>query len=182
MDDVSIKRMSAGHPELTRRLYLLEEKVGLNFFRVTRVFASYNDQAAYYAQGRESILDVNRKRLAVGLAAISPAQNIIVTNAAPGYSAHQFYYAADVDPTLPGFPVFTPDWNELDNEWKELLSVAQECGLAEGANWRVKPDCPHLYLQECPANPTDEMRQTFTDGGSVGVLKMIDDLLHSSAT
>jgi hypothetical protein len=86
-----------------------------------------------------------------------------VTEVCGGYSAHNFGYAVDVVPedVTPG----QPDWNINSPAWKKILAVAPSCGLAEGALWRTFPDNPHLYLQELPAEPTDQMRADFAAGG-----------------
>lgn len=184
LDAISMTRLGAGHPELSKRIQQLAqlcEADGVTF-RVTMVLRSYNEQAALYAQGRQDLATVNEMRGAVNWAPITENENEeVVTHAAAGQSAHNFGYAADIVPDLPGSAAFSPDWNELDPAWKDVLNKATMCGLAEGAQWTAaKRDYPHLYLQELPADPTSEMQQTFKDGGLVAVFAMIDQALSTA--
>ena len=57
----------------------------------------------------------------------------------------------------------------MDSRWKQVLLLAKACGLAEGAEWRTFPDRPHLYPEECPANPDDTLRYLFKEGGMQAV-------------
>lgn len=148
MDKTSEEHLSQVHPELGRRIRQLAdecEKAGFPIL-VTCGVRSYADQDALYSHGRAE-----------------PGR--IVTNAKGGESAHQFGYAADIVPGKEPAPEFTPDWDAASPEWKEVLTLARSCGLAEGAQWRTFPDRPHLFLDEIPAEPTDEMRTAFANGG-----------------
>jgi peptidoglycan LD-endopeptidase CwlK len=148
MDEVSESHLKDVHPELARRVRLLAAKCALNgiVIRVTCGVRNWADQTELYNEGR-----------------ITPGK--IVTDAMAGYSAHQFGYAVDIVPGEDGWPEFTPDWDAMDPRWKQVLQMANLCHLAEGAQWRTFPDRPHLYLEELPPNPTEEMRSTFKQGG-----------------
>lgn len=140
------------HPELARRVRRFWQMCldnGMEI-RVTCGLRTYPQQDALYEQGRSL-----------------PGK--IVTDAKPGYSAHQFGYAADIVPARPGFPAFVPDWDGMDLVWKQVLAMALQCDLAEGAQWRTFPDEPHLYLKELPATPDDNMRWLFSQGGLQGL-------------
>lgn len=152
MDSISEAHLTSVHPVLASRVRLLAEKCAANGIplRVTCGLRTYGEQAELYDQGR-----------------VVPGK--VVTNAKPGHSAHNFGYAVDIVPGLDGFPDFRPDWDGLDLRWKQVLAMAKVCGLSEGAEWRTFPDRPHLYLDECPANPTDDMRQAYTEGGMKSV-------------
>ena len=145
LDAISEERLALVHPELSRRIHQLADLLSFTI-RVVQGLRTFAEQNALYAQGRTT-----------------PGR--IVTDARAGYSAHNFGYAVDVCPML----MNVPDWNIDTPEWEELLEKAPSCGLAEGAKWcdhqgRPTPDNPHLYPQECPASPDDEMRLLFTDG------------------
>ena len=114
--------------------------------RVTQGLRSWNDQNRLYAQGRTT-----------------PGR--IVTRAKGGESAHNFGYAVDFVVMTEGFP----DWDWQDAEWTNVLAMALEIGLDEGAQWRTFPDYPHLYLEELPPDPDDEMRLVYHDGGMIGL-------------
>ena len=146
MDNVSEQRLSQVHPELSRRVHVLYEALLPIEIRITQGLRSWTEQDALYAQGRT-------------------APGKIVTNAKGGQSAHNFGYAVDF--VVMGGSL--PDWNASDPSWKAVLSTALSFGLAEGAQWRTFPDMPHLYLQELPANPDDEMRIVYIEKGMQSV-------------
>jgi peptidoglycan LD-endopeptidase CwlK len=118
--------------------------------RVTQGLRTWNQQDLLYAQGRTD-----------------PGK--IVTEAPGGYSGHNFGYCADIVPADENFPVFTPDWDAMDSRWKQVLTMAKGANLAEGAEWRTFPDRPHLYLEELPSTPTNEMRYIYKEGGMPAV-------------
>jgi peptidoglycan L-alanyl-D-glutamate endopeptidase CwlK len=148
MDDVSESHLASVHPELARRVREMAEKVRLNgpVIRVTCGLRTWAQQDVLFDQGRTL-----------------PGK--VVTNAAGGRSAHNFGYAVDIAVEDEAFPMFKPDWNSMDIQWKQVLGMALGCGLAEGAQWRSFPDMPHLYLNELPADPTEEMRSVLQRGG-----------------
>jgi peptidoglycan L-alanyl-D-glutamate endopeptidase CwlK len=160
MDAVSESRLAEVHPELARRVRLLNDKCVANGvgLRVTQGLRTWTEQAALYAQGRT-------------------APGAIVTHAQPGYTAHNFGYAVDVVPDKADMPVFVPDWNTMDLSWKWVLMLAEQCELAEGAEWRTYVDYPHIYLRELPATPDEEFRYTLSEGGMQAVFALIDKRL-----
>jgi len=149
MDSISESRLSQVHPELSRRIHQLADMLSFTI-RVTQGLRTYADQNALYAQGRTI-----------------PGK--IITEAQGGYSMHNFGLAVDVVPMTPA----GPDWNDKDPDWQEILAKAPTCGLAEGAAWRTFPDEPHLYPQEVPAAPDDNMRYLFNEGGIEAVWKEV---------
>lgn len=178
MDSISISRLARVHPELSRRITQLASMCEDYPFRVTQGLRTWNEQAALYAQGRESTDSVNARRKAVNWEPITDVQNVVVTHAAAGYSMHNFGLAVDIVPSDPNFPTFRPDYNTQHPSWLAILRRALSCGLNEGAQWTgVKRDYPHLFPSELFANPTDEMRQTFTDAGLIQVWKELKKLL-----
>jgi peptidoglycan L-alanyl-D-glutamate endopeptidase CwlK len=144
MDSISEERLKLVHPVLAERIHRLDAKMDANSMpqlRVTQGLRTWNEQDALFNQTPK------------------------VTKAQGGFSAHNFGYAVDVgldDPLLPGWQ---PDWNVAHPSWKQMLMLAKTCGLAEGAEWRTFPDYPHLYLEELPATPTEEIRWHFREGG-----------------
>jgi peptidoglycan L-alanyl-D-glutamate endopeptidase CwlK len=129
------------HPELSRRIHQLADMLSFPII-VTQGLRTWPQQDALYQQGRTT-------------------PGAIVTHAKPGHSMHNFALAVDVAP-IDGSKI---DWNGKDAKWQEILAKAPSCGLAEGAQWRTFPDEPHLYPQEVPANPDDNLRYLFTEGG-----------------
>src|SRR5271170_850293 len=144
LSDISMARLNEVHPELKRRMIQLDTMIPSVCLQVTQGLRTWGQQNVLWEQGRTTA-------------------GPIVTNAPAGFSSHNFGYAVDVVPEdiIPG----QPDWNISHIGWQKILATAPSVGLAEGAEWRSFTDNPHLYLQELPADPTDEMRQQFTDGG-----------------
>jgi peptidoglycan LD-endopeptidase CwlK len=165
MDNISESRLAEVHPELAKRVRSLNDSCEANgvTLRVTQGLRSWADQAAFYAQGRT-------------------VPGNIVTNAEPGFTAHNFGYAVDVAPGKEGMPTFVPDWNTMDVSWKWVLLLAEKCGLGEGAEWRSFPDFPHLYLKELPATPDEEFRAVIQEGGMTAVFALIDRRLATPLT
>ena len=141
MDDVSESRLALVHPELSRRVHQLFDILSFPLC-VTQGLRTYPQQSELYAQGRTKSGD-------------------IVTKADAGHSMHNFGLAVDVAPFIDG----KVDWNGKDEKWAEILAEAPSCRLAEGALWRTFPDEPHLYPAEVPANPDDNIRYLFAEGG-----------------
>jgi peptidoglycan LD-endopeptidase CwlK len=141
LDAISQERLAQVHPELARRINQLANLLSFDI-RVTQGLRTWPQQAALYAQGRTE-------------------PGAVVTEAQPGHSMHNFGLAVDVAPISPS----GIDWNGKDAKWEEILAKAPSCGLAEGAAWRTFPDEPHLYPQEVPSAPDDNMRYLFTEGG-----------------
>lgn len=144
MDVVSESRLSQVHPVLAariRQLYSILLVDGTEI-HVTQGLRTYAQQSQLYGQGRTS-------------------PGPIVTDAHAGYSMHNFGLAVDLDP----FNAEIPDWNAADVHWQDMLDKALTCKLAEGAKWRTFPDKPHFYPVEIPADPDDNMRYLFSEGG-----------------
>ena len=166
---ISFSRLLEVHSEVKRRVIQLDALVPSVSMQISQGLRTWGQQEAIWQQGRTThgapcVHDgVSRPP---GTCAQHPL-GLTVTNAKAGYSAHNFGYAVDVVPEdiIPG----QPDWNISHPAWKKILAAAPGCGLAEGAAWRTFPDNPHLYLQECPADPTDAMRALFTSGGMAKV-------------
>ena len=158
MDNISEERLNEVCPELARRVRKLAAQCEANgiHIRVSQGLRTWEQQDLLYAQGRT---DAGK----------------VVTNARGGQSAHNFGYAVDIVPADPNFASFTPDWNSMDSRWKQVLLLAKACGLAEGAEWRTFPDRPHLYLEELPATPDDEMRYVFKEGGQSALWQLFED-------
>jgi peptidoglycan L-alanyl-D-glutamate endopeptidase CwlK len=161
LDTISKSRLDLVHPELSRRIHTLDSHLEVDgiHIRVVRGLATWSAQDAIYQQGRTT-------------------PGPIVTHARPEHSAHCFLYAVDAAPDDTKFPSWHPDWNELDDRWKDLLAKAKDCGLSEGADWRsVNPDYPHLYLKELPATPDAELVNAMHEGGLDAVRTIIDKRL-----
>jgi len=159
MDSISEARLALVHPETSRRIHQLEDMLSFKI-GVSQGLRTWSQQDSLWQEGRNPDGSY-----------IDPIHHTgVVTNAKGGESMHNFGIPVDV------FPVGDdgkPDWNGKDEKWAEILAKAPSCGLAEGAKWRTFPDEPHLYPQECPADPTDEIRALMASGGLQAVWSAI---------
>jgi hypothetical protein len=105
---------------------------------------------AYYAQGRESIDEVNRLRQIAGLYLIKERENIIITNAK--VSNHTGGGAVDLCPEVNGKPGY-PWWTAPKEIWEMMGKIAEECGLdwcagGYGQTWGAGWDNPHFEFMK----------------------------------
>lgn len=156
MDHTSEARLSLVHPkvaDLAHKLYDALQLEGIDI-HVVQGFRSYNDQKKLWDQGRDANGNV-----------VNSA--IIVTNAPPGHSWHEFGLAIDVCPFVDG----QPDWDLQNPAWKRIVAVGESLGFYSGSHFvHPRPDWPHLQLTgKFPVSPTGEVRQIFLDAGVQGV-------------
>ena len=107
-------------------------------------------QDAYYAQGRQSVEEVNRLREKSGLYLIKERENTIITNAK--VSNHTGGGAVDMCPEIPGKHGY-PWWNAPQDLWEKIGHLAEECGLdwcagGFGQTWGKGWDNPHFELMK----------------------------------
>jgi hypothetical protein len=97
-------------------------------------------QAVDYALGRD----------ANGVV-ISP--RLVITNAKPGHSNHQYFWCGDGVPMVNG----APDWNVSGPNWQAVYSALPSIGLFSGKNFKsIKGDDDHVQMVEVPESPIDE--------------------------
>lgn len=169
MDNTSKARLNGCHPALVARLEQLEQVLGFEL-EVVQGNRTFDLQGALFAQGREALDQVNQLRSTLALAPLTDEQNVIVTKARPGYGWHEYGLAADVCPFDDQHKL---DWNVSHPNWQKTLATAPTVGLAEGAQWRTFPDNPHLYPQELPATPGDDIREAYASGGKEAVWAIV---------
>lgn len=161
MGPISEQRLALVHPKLSALIHqlnsMMSEPLG-----VTQGLRSQAEQAAYFAQGRQPLAEVNALRAAVNLAAITEEENAKpVTNAPSGYSWHEFGLAIDVVPE--SVTTGQPDWNEQHPVWQEIVTKGESIGLVSGIEWH---DEPHFQLTgRFPVTPDATVRAYFAQGG-----------------
>lgn len=101
------------------RLYELATQRGITSWRIIDGFRDPAIQARYYAQGRDASGKVVDKRL-------------VVTNAKPYESAHQWGLAIDVEAN--------------ERTLAQLGALAGAAGLGWGGDWRTFKDPPHFEM------------------------------------
>jgi hypothetical protein len=151
----TIRDIDALVPEMAKRVRLLLERCRETGFEVCVIETLRNSdvQAAYYAQGRKPLAEVNALRHKAGLYLIGETENRNrITNAT--HSVHQDGGAIDLCPEMPGKPG-CPNWNALQETWEKLGRLAEEAGLdwcagGYGQIWARGWDNPHFELPEDP--------------------------------
>lgn len=107
---------------------------------------SMDEQAALYAQGRQTLLTVNALRYTAGWQPIADWQNKRVTKAPAGKSWHNFGLAVDI------VEDGNPDKVGIQWSWastKSYLKIggfAKQVGLDWGGFWKSFVDLPHVEL------------------------------------
>ena len=140
------------HPVVKAKALALQkkaqEKLGLRVV-ITECLRTDAEQTALYAQGRQSISEVNNLRKIAGWGPITEAQNKIVTKApSAAKSYHGYGLAFDIAITSSDGKHIEwsdkSDWNQDgQNDWEQVGELAAECGLEWGGNWSSFPDIPH---------------------------------------
>ncbi len=165
MGPVSIERLALVIPALSANIYALEKLMSCPI-GVTQGVRTDAEQAALFAQGRNSLVVVNALRAKVGWASLALDENIKpVTDARPGYSWHPFGMAVDLVPE--DQDTGAPDWNEKHPTWQEIVTKGESLGMVSGISWH---DTPHLQMTgRFPVTPTDEVRALMQSGGMQAV-------------
>jgi hypothetical protein len=122
-------------------------------YSVVETLRTAEVQAAYYAQGRESLEEINRLRKTAGLypLGVEDAKRIITR---ARHSAHQDGLAADIVPVLENGKI--PWVVTADNAalWLEFGRLGREAGLEWGGAWTpldtfgIGWDAPHYQLAQ----------------------------------
>lgn len=139
--------MSRSLDDLTPQVKKLAESLIVNCkqkydieVRITSTYRSLEEQDALFAQGRQSIIAVNKLRKIAGLGTISEKENKVVTNAKRGQSKHNFRIAFDVCPMIDGKPC----WDTNNPAWKKIGDEGISLGLEWAGNWVKFKEYPHF--------------------------------------
>jgi peptidoglycan L-alanyl-D-glutamate endopeptidase CwlK len=136
-------------PKADKLVQLAWERFKLRV-KVTMTLRNNAEQSALFAKGRLDLASVNRMMSLAGMPAISSKENIIVTKAASAAdSFHGYGLAFDIAITdETGKKIIwnsSSDWNvDGINDWYQVGSLAEECGLEWGGNFSAIPDGPHF--------------------------------------
>lgn len=114
---------------------------------ITQTDRDMNLQAAYFAQGREPLAQVNAARRKVKLTEIKEHENKIITKAAPGKSPHNWKMAWDFVPLVDGKPAWTRlDLFDKAGEIARKINY-QGYSLEWGGDFKTIKDKPHIQLK-----------------------------------
>jgi len=147
MTEQSVKKLeglsSAAQPVFREFLNLLDVELGDDRYVVFEGRRTVAVQEAYYAQGRESLEDVNKKRAAAGLCLLrSERDNYPITWTLK--SKHVDGLAMDVLPT-DGRGNPTWDLAHYRKTFETIRDCGKKAGLTCGADWNP-PDWPHYQI------------------------------------
>lgn len=131
-------------------LIVRAEAAGVKVF-VFETLREDDVQAAYCAQGRESLDQVNAKRQAAGLYLIDEAQNKMKITDEPPMGLKTVYLgrghgngtAADLVPLDSKGSLW---WGAPLSTWEVIGKIGEELGLEWGGRWKSK-DYPHFQLK-----------------------------------
>jgi len=186
IDAISQERLAKVHPELARRVNKCADLLDADgiHLRVTQGFRTWVEQTELYRQGRTTpgiLCTHDGLTRPIGTCWDHPMGQP-VTKAKAGQSMHNFGLACDAVPDIPDLTAWYPDWSVGDVRWTDFLAKAKSCGLAEGAAWRSFPDAPHLYPEELPANPDENMITLFNESGIEAVWAWASKQMNLSET
>lgn len=140
MDKITLDRIKTAHPAVRVELGQIYEEIckvlsGRVRVRFTRVFSSYAEQDALYAQGRTK-------------------PGLKVTNAKGGRSYHNFGLAIDAVLLFDknGDGIFEEaSWDTIADfdkdgvaDWQEMVSIFKQYGWEWGGTWKTFVDKPHF--------------------------------------
>lgn len=117
-------------------------------YAVTSTRRTALEQAAYFAQGREPLVEVNKKREAAGFPPIGSRDNSYTITNCDGYttlSNHQSGRAIDVVPREGNRPVWP---KKSDPRWMVIAEAFEKHGFKWGGRWAKFPDFPHFEYPE----------------------------------
>ena len=119
-------------------------------YTVTSTVRTYMEQAALYAQGRDSLVLVNSRRAAAGMPPIGEKDNSYTvtrcdgtpSSQGPGHarSPHQIGIALDVVPRGKDGPEWPP---ASDPRWEQIAMSFESQGFKWGGRWKDFLDLPH---------------------------------------
>ena len=114
---------------------------------ITQTYRSPELQDAYYAQGREDLVSVNKRRVKVNLPPIKESENKIVTKAKGNTSPHNFSLAFDFCPIKNG----KLDWNDIVT-FKKVGEIGESLNiegytLEWGGRFKSIVDFPHFQMK-----------------------------------
>lgn len=153
-DKVTLNRIAAAHPKVRAELLKMYQDIlaalsGRADCRFAYVIRSFAEQAALYAQGRQTLVEVNALRAKASLPAITAAQNKgKVTNAPAGMSIHNYGLAFDIvlliDKKAASWDTMTDFDGDGVSDWMEIVKIAKSYGYFWGGDFQSFKDMPHF--------------------------------------
>jgi hypothetical protein len=130
----------------TKMCAAIDAALGENLYIIFEGLRTYAKQEAYYAQGRETLLQVNEKRKAAGLYLLTyEKQNYKITWTLK--SKHLDGLAMDI---LPVDGKGNPTWDlaHYRKQFEIIRNAGRDAGLECGADWPdAQKDWPHYQVK-----------------------------------
>lgn len=158
MDNTQLKNTAMMSPELIKRFKLFQSAmvVAKLPFILTSVARTLKEQTALYAQGRNSIDQVNLLRKIAGLTPITKEQNVCVTwtmkskhivdpdSKDPTKHLSNAFDIAIIKPNnQPTWDIKVDVNNDMIPDYQEAGKLGQSVGLIWGGTFKSSPDYPH---------------------------------------
>lgn len=159
MDPTSKVKLQSVYPGLADKVVAadaaFQQQNAGDSLEVVQGFRSWQEQLRLWLKGRDAQGNI-----------VAPA--LVVTNAPPGHSWHEFGLAVDV---VPRSLLVIRGWKPDSPLWQLIEQIAEQNGLVSGFCWHHQ-DMPHLQLTgRFGVSPDDEARQILQSGGPQAVWK-----------
>lgn len=121
-------------------------------YSIIETLRTKGTQEAFYAQGRESLADVNNKREAVGLWKITEDDNDRVVTKTMN-SKHLLGKAIDIAPIINNRIPWNVNSKEVADAWRRIGEIGLSVGLDWGGTWKPLDefglgwDLPHFEMK-----------------------------------
>jgi len=123
-------------------------------FALTCVLRTQAEQKAYYAQGRETLEDVNTLRLAAGMSAIGEKENAYTVTQTMNSrhfpdgngKSRAFDIAILKNDRNPTWDIKWDGDKDQISDYEEAARIGASVGLIPGARWKTFHDWPHFEL------------------------------------
>ncbi len=148
---MNYRDIKLAHPKLQKVWPFLREQYAIRYADdpqpfLSQVFRPREMQAAYYAQGRKTLAEVNALRKKADLAPILAKENKIITYAPPGNSKHERSpsEAFDIAFVKPGTKTELDQRQRLFSQAADIVKELDPT-IVWGGSWKGKKvDLPHF--------------------------------------
>jgi peptidoglycan L-alanyl-D-glutamate endopeptidase CwlK len=152
-DNITLQRIQTLHPSVRKEVDEIYKEIctkltGKAEVRFTYTLRTEAEQKALYAQGRESLIEVNSLRKAANMGPITESQNKIVTKAKEWQSIHNFGLAIDIVLLIDNKEISYDMNKDFDNDgkadWMEVVEIFKKHNWVWGGDWKSFKDTPHF--------------------------------------
>jgi len=152
-------------PEMQTLFYTFQNKMNIAgiAFIVTCTARNVKEQVALYAQGRQSLDEVNNLRAMAGLPSITEEENarkvtwtlqskhlIDLDDGDPNNDKARAFDIAILKDKKATWDIKVDVNNDDIPDYQEAGQIGESVGLMWGGSWQKKPDYPHFELPTAP--------------------------------